>query len=421
MLRTSNLHFRSKVPRKAFVFSLIGSFIWLSSLPQVALSDEPSPQNGKKVYQTYCIACHTIGGGRLSGPDLKGVTSKREQSWLVRWIVEPDKMLAEGDKIATELKQEYNNIPMPNFGLSPAQAKDILAYIEVTESGVQEIVEPKPSFPPVVIPAVIAPATQSPEQGQKIFQEKCSACHTIGSGIKVGPDLKGAVSRRDYTWLIHWITDPSRMQAEGDPIALQLMQEHNNFPMPNYALSQAQAKDIIAYLAAESGEAELLAEKMKAEGFAKKPEPTSPEKPKLSGNPAIGEALFLGKEAFANGGPACIACHSTSKVSGLGGGTLGPDLTKVYSRFGGEMGLRPVLVSLPFPTMQGVFSKKPVLDWEADHLKAYFAQTDSMAEKPSMDFTIIMISIVGFIILYILIHLIWRKRLMGVRIPLVGR
>lgn len=420
MLITSNLHFRSKIPRKVFVSSIIGSFIWLSGLPQAAFSDEPSPVNGKTLYQTYCLACHTIGGGRLSGPDLKGVTSTRENSWLVRWIVEPDKMLAEGDPIATELKQEYNNIPMPNFGLSPAQAKDILAYIEVTESGVQEIVEPEPSFPPVVIPAGIAPATQSPEQGQKIFQEKCLPCHTIGSGIKVGPDLRGAVSRREYNWLIHWITEPNRMLEEGDPIASQLMREHNNFPMPNYALSQAQAKDIIAYLAAESGEEALLATKTQTEETVKS-EPILPVKPKQSGDPAIGEALFLGKQPLANGGTACIACHTTSKVSGLGGGTLGPDLTKVYSRFGGEMGLRPVLAILPFPTMQGVFSKKPVLDWEADHLKAYFAQTDSMAEKPSMDFTIIMISIVGFIILYILIHLIWRKRLMGVRIPLVGR
>jgi cytochrome c551/c552 len=90
-----------------------------------------SSEAGEKAFQKYsCMACHTIGNGKLVGPDLNGVTAKRDSTWLIRWIMEPDKVLAEGDVIATELLEEFKNIPMPPMGLNESEAKDILAYIE---------------------------------------------------------------------------------------------------------------------------------------------------------------------------------------------------------------------------------------------------------------------------------------------------
>ncbi len=408
---TSGLHFRSKITRKAFIFSLVGGLGWLVCLPQASFSAAPSPENGEKVYQANCIGCHQIGNRLPSGPDLKGVTSRRDSSWLVRWIVEPDKMLAEGDAIATQLKQEYNNIPMPNLGISEAQAKDILAYIAAKSSGEM------PAKPVTKPQASILP-TQTQENGKEIYQKICSACHTIGGGKKVGPDLKGVTSRREPSWLVRWIQEPDKMLAEGDPHATQLKQEHGNFPMPNYGLSEEQAKGLIAFIAAESGDE--LPPSVTTQGETKPEEQTASvaEPAAPAGDFAIGKALFEGHKSFEKGGPACISCHTTSDVGGLGGGTLGPDLTKVNSRFGG---ITPALVNVSFPTMRGVFSKNKILGDEATHLTAYFAETNSKDEKPSQDFTISLISIIGFILLYILTHLIWRKRLTGVRIPLVGR
>ncbi|MCZ7666994.1 MAG: cytochrome c [Chloroflexi bacterium] len=66
----------------------------------------------------------------MVGPDLEGVTERRDRAWLARWIAEPDKMLAEGDPIATQLLQEFNNVPMINSQLSPTQVEDVLAYLE---------------------------------------------------------------------------------------------------------------------------------------------------------------------------------------------------------------------------------------------------------------------------------------------------
>ncbi len=41
---------------------------------------------GQDLYKTTCAACHTIGKGRLVGPDLLNVTEKRDQEWLVAFI-----------------------------------------------------------------------------------------------------------------------------------------------------------------------------------------------------------------------------------------------------------------------------------------------------------------------------------------------
>ncbi len=411
---TSGSHLWPKIDRKDFMSLVLGPLmIGLSCLPQSLLA---GPAEGKTIYQQKCVACHTIGGGRLVGPDLKGVTSNRDSAWLVRWIQHPDKMLAEGDPIATAQLKQYG-IPMPALGVSEAQAKDILAYIEAESAGgaaaPEVAVTPEPAAKVVTAPA-------SPENGKNIFAKTCSACHTIGGGTKIGPDLKGVTSRRDITWLLRWIQEPEKMRAEGDSIATQLLKEHKNFPMPNYALSESDANDILGYIAAESGN-EAPPVMRSSTTTAAPAAPQQPVNPTPSaGDPVIGRKLFVGEQLLTNGGPACMSCHGNADIPSLGGGSLGPDLTKVHSRMGGDVGLKSVIVSAPFPTMQGIFSKNPVTEEEAINLTAYFAQTKDMTEK-ALNFKIVGISLGGFVFMYVLLHLIWRNRLTGVRKPLVGR
>ncbi|MCA9943154.1 MAG: nitrite reductase, copper-containing [Ardenticatenaceae bacterium] len=89
--------------------------------------------------------------------------------------------------------------------------------------------------------------------GQEIFTAKCTACHTIGEGVRVGPDLQGVTQQRDPDWLARWITEPDVMLAEGDPTATELLAEHNNVPMPNLQLSSEEVDNVIAYLAHPDG------------------------------------------------------------------------------------------------------------------------------------------------------------------------
>jgi protein SCO1 len=91
---------------------------------------------GESLFRTRCASCHTIGPPQLKsakrpiGPDLAGVTQKRERAWLTRWLREPDKMLAEKDPLAMALLAEWAEVPMPNLRLSPADIEELLAHIE---------------------------------------------------------------------------------------------------------------------------------------------------------------------------------------------------------------------------------------------------------------------------------------------------
>ncbi len=83
---------------------------------------------GRKLFHSKgCNACHTIGGGKLVGPDLKGITEKRDEDWLIGMIVNPDSMF-QHDSLAKELLKEFGT-RMPNQGVSVEEAKAILEYI----------------------------------------------------------------------------------------------------------------------------------------------------------------------------------------------------------------------------------------------------------------------------------------------------
>ena len=103
-------------------------------------ADAPQVRNiskGEEMFRTRCSSCHTIGveegaatGLRPIGPDLLGVTWKRDRAWLTRWMKEPNRMLAEKEPLAMALLAEYNNIAMPNLGLTMVDIQDLFAYIE---------------------------------------------------------------------------------------------------------------------------------------------------------------------------------------------------------------------------------------------------------------------------------------------------
>ena len=77
-----------------------------------------------------CKACHTIGGGKLVGPDLQGVTERHDEEWLIKFIQNSQELINAGDPAAVKVFEEYNKIPMPPNNLTPDQVRDLLLYIE---------------------------------------------------------------------------------------------------------------------------------------------------------------------------------------------------------------------------------------------------------------------------------------------------
>lgn len=78
-----------------------------------------------------CKVCHNIDGPKLVGPTLKGVTERREEAWLIKFIQNSQALVDAGDPIAVQVWEENNKVPMPpNPQLNEEQIKDILLYIE---------------------------------------------------------------------------------------------------------------------------------------------------------------------------------------------------------------------------------------------------------------------------------------------------
>ncbi|TMB26756.1 MAG: c-type cytochrome [Deltaproteobacteria bacterium] len=90
----------------------------------------PEVGSGGYLFRSRCSACHSVGSGPAVGPDLAGVTARRDRAWLVQYVSEPDRLLDEKDPIAVDLFARYRNVRMPNLRLSPEEVAALLHYIE---------------------------------------------------------------------------------------------------------------------------------------------------------------------------------------------------------------------------------------------------------------------------------------------------
>lgn len=84
---------------------------------------------GKRLFtERGCAGCHTIGKGKRAGPDLLGVTERRDVTWIRRLLKDPDRMLAE-DSIAMALLMEYNNQRMKIPRLGDQEVEALIHYL----------------------------------------------------------------------------------------------------------------------------------------------------------------------------------------------------------------------------------------------------------------------------------------------------
>ncbi len=111
----------------------------------ILLAFSVSAQDGPVLYKQNCSTCHSIGDGNIVGPDLKGVTEKRSEEWLVRFIKSSQEMIKAGDEEATAVYNQFGKIPMPDhMHFSDADVKSIIAYIKEESTPKAAAVAPAP-------------------------------------------------------------------------------------------------------------------------------------------------------------------------------------------------------------------------------------------------------------------------------------
>jgi len=243
------------------------------------------------------------------------------------------------------------------------------------------------------------------------FKTHCVSCHTIGGGRLVGPDLKNVTERKDRAWLTRFIVDPLGIINSGDPYAIQLRDEARGALMTAVpGMTAERATNLLDLIEAESA-----LEKSQFVGLQLS------DRPFTEYDVTRGRELFLGTARLANRGAACVSCHQVNGLGYLAGKKLGPDLNEVYERLNGRKGLATWLSAPATPTMQSVFADYPLDSEEILPLVAFLADQAEAPPESSQGATLIfvLLGLAGTVLTLLLFDVVWRKRLRGVRAPMV--
>lgn len=253
------------------------------------------------------------------------------------------------------------------------------------------------------------------------FKANCASCHTIGGGRLTGPDLKGVVERvkeagKDRDWLITFIQDPQRMINSGDAYAAQLVQAARGVVMTKIVGMDAEKAEYLIELI----ESESLLEESQFKGAAISTEPFTPA------DVERGLALFTGGEAFKAGTTMCMTCHRMPGVGALGGGNLGPDLTRVYENgkhtTGGRATLSAWLMAPATPTMQALMKDHPLEPDEVHSLVALMQDRAANSQPEPVGASMVSFAILGLLgsaFTLFVFDSVWATRLRSVRRTLV--
>ena len=263
--------------------------------------------------------------------------------------------------------------------------------------------------------AATASAAAAPPQAleqspaEDLFARKCGSCHTVGKGVRVGPDLKDVAKRRSRTWLELFVKTPSAL-LDSDPDARNLLAEFKGVRMPDLGLSDADSRMLVDLVIRCSTEPCNLAGKFVAATTATRRDM------------AVGRELFLGLTPMKAGGAPCVSCHTVRGAKGLlGGGRLAKDLTNVFARLGDE-GLDTALKSPAFPLMNKVYAVHPLEASEAFALRAFLYEAN-LGGEPARDdsWSVSLAGGIGSLAALVGLNFAWGRRLRGVRQPLTRR
>jgi len=179
-----------------------------------------------------------------TGPGWTFVTGKPEDIRAINY------RLGERSKLISEHR---NEIVLGNDATGEWQRDNVLGDLERVTTSIREM---DPKFRDRVRqvranPAMNTGIPMGTQPGQAMFKKLCVGCHTVGVGDKVGPDLRGVTERRDRAWLTSYLRDPLGMAAR-DPVARALSEKYLPVRMPNMALSEQDAADLISYLQQEN-------------------------------------------------------------------------------------------------------------------------------------------------------------------------
>lgn len=95
----------------------------LGAAPAAGVAFDPAA-----VFTLQCAGCHSVGKGEVVGPDLQGVTARRDRRWLHSFIRSSQGLVGQGEKTAAALFARYKK-RMPDHDFSEGEIDSLLAFI----------------------------------------------------------------------------------------------------------------------------------------------------------------------------------------------------------------------------------------------------------------------------------------------------
>ena len=274
-----------------------------------------------------------------------------------------------------------------------------------------KIIGKKSTIAILAIALVFLVNTVKAQDGEQLFQQ-CKACHSIGQGKLLGPDLLDMSKRRDAVWLKNFIKSSQTMIKIGDADAVALFEEYNKLPMLDYNLPDADINAIIKYVDSfstsdsEDGGATSAADSLAAVEAAEYLASIDTDE-----NEAKGKALFQGERKFKNGGASCVSCHHVNAADMVQGGLIATDLTKSFSRIGGLPGIKGIIEFPPYPAMKDAYQHAALTEEESVQVQVFLMHADGddfASASTVLDF--VKQGLIGMIILLVAISVVWFKR-----------
>jgi mono/diheme cytochrome c family protein len=97
------------------------------------------------------------------------------------------------------------------------------------------------------LPGADAPVDETlARAGAAVFQDRCVACHKLGPGVAVGPDLSGVTERRTPEWIRGMVLSPDSM-LRTDSTARALLAEYQ-VPMMDPRIGEPEFRALLEFL-----------------------------------------------------------------------------------------------------------------------------------------------------------------------------
>jgi cytochrome c2 len=237
--------------------------------------DAPRLAEGRRlILASGCVSCHEIPdfeGLTFRGPALDSIGRKVRPGWLSMWLGNPKAYLPQSK--------------MGNFRLSADEVAGLQAFL----------LSQRAELP--LDSTGIDWKKADTANGRALFGElRCVSCHAVnGRGGIMGPELTRIGDKVRREWLFSYLKDPQRGQPDT--------------PMLQYRLTDAQLRDLTAFLLEEYGSADAAAE----------PPPVTYQDARL---------LAVGRSVFERRG--CASCHQLAGTKSPG--RIGPSLAGIADR-----------------------------------------------------------------------------------------